>query len=192
MDDTDPNSDIDEDVLSDEEPFYWYGYEESQDNVYPEYVNQMDNDHPINCSLNESTSFIQSSESSVQLDILAAEQQLYARRLEEGYGLPHLKYEAWFKSHHPNVNNSILLSSSQQLSSQLLFLAREAGLGLQTSCSVSPVHIDIPVTPPAITSSKSAASSSETSTHTSLTPVRQMMHPNPTKLKLTHLTSHNH
>ena len=84
------------------------------------------------------------------------------------------------------------LLSSQQLSSQLLFSAGEEGLGLQTSCSVSPVYIDTPVTPPAITNSKSAASSSETSTHTSLTPVRKMMHLNPTKLKLTHPTPHNH
>ena len=73
----------------------------------------------------------------------------------------------------------------------MLFSAGE-GLGLHTSCSVSPVHIAIPVTPPAITSSKSAASYSETLTHTSLLPVCQMMHPNLTKLKLTHLTPHNH
>ena len=88
MDDSDPNSDIDEAVLSNEEPFYGHGYEESHNNVYPEYVNQMDNDHPINCSLNELTSFIRSSESSVQLASSAAEQQLHTRRLEEGYDLP--------------------------------------------------------------------------------------------------------
>ena len=52
--------------------FNGHGYEESHDNVYPQYVNQMDNDHPINCSLSESTSFIQSSELSAQIDISAA------------------------------------------------------------------------------------------------------------------------
>ena len=123
---------------------------------------------------------------------LPAEQQLYTCRLEEGYDLPAPKYEAWLKIHHPNVNNSMSLSFSQQLSSQLLFSAGEEGLRLQMSCSVSTVHIDIPVTPLAITNSKSAASFSETSTHTSLTLVRQMMHPNPTKLKLTQPTPHNH
>ena len=88
MDDSDPNSDINEAVLSDEEPFYGHGYEESHDNVYPEYVNQMDNDRLINCNVNELTSFIRSSESSVQLDSSAAEQQFYTHRLEEGYDLP--------------------------------------------------------------------------------------------------------
>ena len=51
--------------------------------------------------------------------------------------------------------------------------------------------IDIPVSSPSITSLNSVASSRETSNHTALTPVCQMMHPNPTQLNLTHPTPHN-
>ena len=182
LDDSDPNSDIDEAVLLEEEPLYGRGYEQSHDNVYPEYVSQIDSDHPINCSLNESTSFIQSSELSLQLDYLAAEQQLYVRRLEEGYDLPDSKCEAWLKLHHS------MSLSDQQSSSQLL---GEERFGLQTSSNVSSVAIDIPVSSPAITSLNSAASSSETSNNTALTHVCQMMHPNPTQLKLTHPKPHN-
>ena len=108
----------------------------------------------------------------------ADEEILYARRFEEGYDLTDPKYEAWLGIHHP-IAESVIINKAPITD-------------LHVSSNVTSLHVD-PATSsatviPTCTTDCSQTVHEKTSAQ-SLTPVRPMIRPNPTQLKLAHSTT---
>ena len=170
--------------------------------------------------MNRTDHYIKSTSPTHIYDFSAEEEHLYARRLEEGYGLTDPKYEAWLNIHHPNQTKPL-----SPFKHQSVFSAEEEALyarrfeeaydltdpkyevwlsvhhpiaaatsdtmtpvtGLHVSSSVTCADGDIPVVSPTTSCLTSTIPSSQTD-HTEaptqpVTPVHQVIRPNPTQLK---------
>ena len=108
-----------------------------------------------------------------------AEEELYFRRLEEGYNLTDQTYDSWLNIHHTDLNKS--RHSTVDTVSDIDAMAPSPIVG---SSNITPMPMNSPAVLSATIWSPPTTHCDQATHKNMITPVRQMFQSNPTKLKL--------